>query len=79
MLNKNQIIEFGVICCVQVGLSPICPDWYRNQKGGKSGQHRAPYFLTGRGLIGDGQSTESAAENIPPQPLLEWGKGEKVG
>ena len=36
------------------------------KQGGKSGQQRAPYFLTGRALIGDGQSTASATENKPP-------------
>lgn len=59
------MIKFDVICTVQVGLSPFRPDCYRSRKGGKSGQRRAPYFLTGRGLTGDGQSTESATENIP--------------
>ncbi len=33
--------------------------------GGKSGQHRAPCFLTGRYKIGDDFITASAAENIP--------------
>ena len=36
------------------------------KQGGKSGQQRAPYFLTGRALIGDGQGTASATENKPP-------------
>ena len=33
------------------------------QMGGKSGQHRAPCFLTGRYKIGDDFITASAAEN----------------
>ena len=56
------------------------------KQGGKSGQQRAPYFLTGRALIGDGQSTASATENKPPSEKaktclvsLTRGKGEKVG
>ena len=32
-------------------------------KRGKSGQHRASYFLTGRAATSDGCGTESAAEN----------------
>ena len=32
-------------------------------RGGKSGQHRAPYFLTGRGLPLSRGPTASAAEN----------------
>jgi len=47
--------------------------------GGKSGQCRAPYFLTGRGIVGDDGVTESATENkLPPVPG-SGGKGEKVG
>jgi hypothetical protein len=45
------------------------------QMGGKSGQHRAPCFLTGRYKIGDDFITASAAENIP---LGFLSKGEKV-
>jgi len=47
-------------------------------KGGKSGQHRAPYFLTGRGPIPKYRTTDSATENIPPLYFYR-GKGEKVG
>jgi len=36
------------------------------QERGKSGQHRVPYFLTGRVATGDGSDTESATENKPP-------------
>jgi hypothetical protein len=47
---------------------------------GKSGQHRVPYFLTGRQRIGDDQLTASATENIPPGTFFYGsGKGEKVG
>lgn len=47
---------------------------------GKSGQRRAPYFLTGRVLTGDGQYTASATENIPSDPIsIGMDKGEKVG
>jgi len=45
---------------------------------GKSGQQRAPYFLTGRDCVGDDMVTDSATENIPPV-LYRAGKGEKVG
>lgn len=40
----------------------------RKLKGlrGKSGQRRAPYFLTGRGFTGNGKTTESATENYRP-------------
>ncbi len=31
-------------------------------EGGKSGQLRAPHFLTGRSSTGNGRGTESAAE-----------------
>lgn len=48
------------------GASRLAAPIYR---GGKSGQQRAPYFLTGRALTGDGQGTASATENKPP--LLE--------
>ena len=47
------------------------------REGGKSGQHRAPYFLTGRYQVGDDLVTDSATENIPPRS--DRGKGEKVG
>lgn len=49
--------ENPVLLGVQVVLS------LRSYRGGKSGQHRAPYFLTGRTLTGDGQRTASATEN----------------
>lgn len=45
-------------------------------RGGKSGQHRAPYFLTGRGPAGDSGITDSATEN---KPSAKVDKGEKVG
>lgn len=32
-------------------------------QGGKSGQHRAAYFLTGRHGVGDDSVTDSATEN----------------
>ena len=44
-------------------------------KRGKSGQYRAPYFLTGRANL---ISTESATERKTTLNLL-MGKGEKVG
>ena len=47
-------------------------------RGGKSGQHRVPYFLTGRQVIGNDQLTASATENIPPGTFFVSGKGEKV-
>jgi len=48
-------------------------------KGGKSGQQRASYFLTGRALA-LGEGTDSATENKLPQPDLSGrGKGEKAG
>jgi len=40
---------------------------------GKSGQHRAPYFLTGRGHAGDGMVTDSATENVPPGSFTRAG------
>ena len=43
---------------------------------GKSGQHRASCFLTGRGFPGDGKATASATENNRLD--ASWGKGEKV-
>lgn len=46
------------------------------EQGGKSGQQRAPYFLTGRQETGDGLLTASAAENIPLR--AERSKGEMV-
>lgn len=46
---------------------------------GKSGQRRAPYFLTGRGHSGDGMITASATENKPPNSCKGVGKGEMVG
>ncbi len=50
------------------GASRLAAPIYR---GGKSGQQRAPYFLTGRALIGDGQSTASATENKPPLEMAK--------
>ena len=47
-------------------------------RGGKSGQHRVPYFLTGRQVIGNDHLTASATENIPPGRFFVSGKGEKV-
>jgi len=49
-------------------------------KRGKSGQYRAPYFLTGRSLTREGWGTESAAERKTTmiRPSLRHGKGEKV-
>ena len=41
------------------------------KQGGKSGQQRAPYFLTGRALTGDGQRTASATENKPPLEMAK--------
>ena len=32
---------------------------------------KSPYFLTGRALIGDGQSTASATENKPPLEMAK--------
>ena len=46
-----------------------------NYRGGKSGQQRAPYFLTGRALTGDGQGTASATENKPPHSIMELASG----
>ena len=45
-----------------------------SERGGKSGQCRAPYFLTGRGIVGDDSATDSATENKLPVMLLHWGK-----
>jgi len=43
-----------------------CPDpIYRDRERGKSGQHRAPYFLTGRSRRKAG--TASATENNRPE------------
>jgi len=44
--------------------------------GGKSGQHRAPYFLDGRAPITRG--TESVAENNSLLRRLTDGNGENV-
>jgi hypothetical protein len=44
---------------------------------GKSGQHRAPLFLTGRGLFRKEKFTASAAERDTAG--VRVGKGEKVG
>jgi hypothetical protein len=49
--KANRLIENTVLCSVQVVLS-LHPDSHRD-RGGKSGQHRAPYFLTGRLSSGD--------------------------
>ena len=43
----------------------------------KSGQHRAPLFLTGRGLFRKEKFTASAAERDTAG--VRVGKGEKVG
>jgi len=52
------------------------------RKRGKSGQHRAPYFLTGRCIGSDASITDSTTENKPPLMVLLivvrvkwWGKG----
>ena len=50
------------------------PLWER----GKSGQHRAPYFLTGRGHSGDGR-LQPVPQKIYRLDLQGRGKGEKVG
>jgi len=71
--------EITVLCTVQVVLSLSLPIAIGRERG-KSGQHRAPYFLTGRVLTGDGQYTASATENIPSDPIsIGMDKGEKVG
>lgn len=44
--------------------------------GGKSGQQRVPYFLTGRGSITNYTITESATENYTV--LLRQDKGENA-
>jgi len=55
------------------------PSYRRGEcRGGKSGQQRVPYFLTGRQGAGNGQLTASATENIPPGTFFMSGKGEKV-
>jgi len=41
-------------------------------KGGKSGQHRAPYFLTGKTPTCRG--TDSATENKLPAATCRYGK-----
>jgi len=46
-------------------------------RGGKSGQHRAPYFLTGRDRMRKLPVTESVTETIPSRPSRD--KGEKAG
>lgn len=51
---------------------------------GKSGQHRAPYFLTGRISVGDDRKTDRATETNRQSMSraclsLSYGKGEKVG
>lgn len=61
-----------VLRSLQVVLSPFC-----NTKGGKSGQHRASHFLTGRRQCGNNLVTESATENIPPRGNTR-GKGENA-
>tara|TARA_R110000868_G_scaffold121812_1_gene323020 strand:- start:112439 stop:112624 length:186 start_codon:yes stop_codon:yes gene_type:complete len=38
----------------------------RIRKRGKSGQHRVPYFLTGRCFGRNTKITDSATENKPP-------------
>lgn len=48
-------------------------DFYQ---GGKSGQHRAPCFLTGRSLKGDINVTEN---NHLDMAAVIQGKGEKAG
>jgi len=48
----------------------------RKVEGGKSGQRRAACFLTGRGPLGNGWSTESAAERETARRKV--GKDEKV-
>jgi len=48
----------------------------RKRAGGKSGQRRAPCFLTGRGAAGNSGATESAAERETAG--RKAGKGEKV-
>ena len=60
-----RILKIPVLCRVQVVLPP------RSFRGGKSGQQRAPYFLTGRAMTGDGQSTASATENKPPLEMAK--------
>lgn len=77
--NEIRIKEFTVLCIVQVVLSLFVLIVIGRERG-KSGQHRAPYFLTGRVLTGDGQYTASATENIPSDPIsIGMDKGEKVG
>lgn len=55
----------------------IAPPLFPQGEGGKSGQRRAPCFLTGRGPAGNGRSTESATERETAR--RKAGKGEKVG
>src|SRR5690606_4526422 len=64
----------------QVALSP-----FAYAEGGKSGQHRAAYFLTGRPLLLKEMGTESATENrLPPgtcfrgEKVKRWGKSPPV-
>lgn len=79
--SSSQILSFKLpyfaVC------KSSCRSQDKNQEGGKSGQHRAPYFLTGRLMTGDGHGTESATENKPPLDaglalIPSRGKGEKV-
>jgi len=47
--------------CMPASVAP------KQVRGGKSGQHRAPYFLTGRRQLGDRLPTDSATESKPPR------------
>lgn len=67
-------------CLTLQGASRLVAVLFDGERG-KSGLHRAPYFLTGRGQVGDDLITESATENIPSRPdsYRDRDKGEKVG
>jgi len=64
-----------------IDIPRIAPPFFPPQggEGGKSGQHRAPCFLTGRGTTGDGGAMESATERETADPSQDGGKDEKVG
>ena len=72
ILTESDILPFFAAC----KSACRCLDSY--QERGKSGQHRAPYFLTGRISVGDDRKTDRATETNR-QSTLSVGKGEKVG
>jgi hypothetical protein len=53
--SKNAAISY---LCLAAGCSIVAPFGFAQGRQGKSGQHRAPYFLTGKYLQGYSSVTE---------------------